>query len=645
MTKLQAQASKLPASEIPVHDANFILFWPLVLCRPAAPSRTNEIDAAVKDAAQKLREDYARAPAERQARLWSPVDDPLLHIAPPCDTTGPDFAVRKIEWANDVYAESVYFHEFVQSFLFQEPSCGDAGFRPFHLFRRTDIRAVEVVWGRRKPSKDDPAGSEGVRKKLIVERLNLYLFRTGVAIVVSEYRKDEDQPWTLAETQDFHDYFRRAYAPYFLAAAGGPARAKGGLVVDEVVWLGEAGARLAWPSMDGRSAFRIEDAFADVDRLIVPPPGRSRRPPLFDHWRVLLEGALPLAGYAPEDADVWRHVVDERMPTSAAVSVTAAAYAEDAFYRLIRPGDFMRLAFADSSGSGDFPYDAGFLKDFDRDHAYDRFASWGARYLVSGYAFVAVGAGIHFDKYIMRDMRRHYFQMMLLANLELAGILAVSGQITQAVAEQERQPDARRFERTMAAIQEEFLQFVHRFRFTGVSNQVQGQELYDLLRRRLRLDALFNDVQAEINNAAAYLRSRAQERASEAQTQLSLLAGIGVIVGVGLTILSSGFLLEEDSLKTFLLGEPRGLLSEPLDAARKLLFGENKLATGQRVVLGATFLGLVVLGGAGLLRGIRRFFPPPADDGPDAQTRLIATLVKAGFWAAALGAALWFATK
>ena len=66
--------------------------------------------------------------------------------------------------------------------------------------------------------------------------------------------------------------------------------------------------------------------------------------------------------------------------------------------------------------------------------------------------------------------------MGLLAHFELATLLAFSTRISRAVAHYEpRSVSAEEFEGWMQAIEDKFLQFVHRFRFTGVSNHLQGQ--------------------------------------------------------------------------------------------------------------------------------------------------------------------------
>jgi hypothetical protein len=198
-----------------------------------------------------------------------------------------------------------------------------------------------------------------------------------------------------------------------------------------------------------------------------------------------------------------------------------------------------------------YPYDAEFLKDFDQKHSYDRFRSSGTRYLISGYALVAIGGGRFFDEIASMHMRRHYFQMMLLANLELASLLSVSAQISDIIAQQEIRSNPINFERHMAAVQEEFLQFIHRFRFTGVSNQVQAKEMFDMMRRHLSVDHLFSDVRTEIEAAGNFLRSRAQERSASSQSLLNTFAAIVASIALPLTFLGVGLTFGDASFDAF----------------------------------------------------------------------------------------------
>ena len=588
---------KFNAREIPVREARLTVIWPLAYRPSNSSTEPHAVDRAISEIA-----------ASVDRNVWTPVLDTIEHIARPARSEYPQglkgdapFRVATLEWENQSYAEFVYFHDFVQSFLYQrkeEPQQLSNATPPFHLFRRTDVCSATVAW--KAPGQDHAA------LDLSIARMNLYLFRTGAAIFVAEFvtmpRVGETRSPSLAEIQDLHDLFRRAYTPFFISGAPTMER-QPGLVVDSVVWRDSSGKLLFGKDQKGFST--ADSAVHVADILGTGESGTSRRhPPVFDHWRVLLPGVMRLTDDGSNALGTWRHVVDERMPTLLSVSVTppdnepAAAGArpmsmrEPAFkaikdplkyYWRIGRSDFIRLCFADMSGNGNYPADKRLFENFDRDNVYDRYRSWGTRFLVSGYAFVAVGAGYDFDRHVMMHMRRHYFQMALLAHLEFATLLSMSNLITCAVAEQEKKRNDAQFERVMTSIQGDFLQFVHRFRFTGVSSQLQGREIFELLRQKLGLDVLFADVLKEIETGTAYLRNRAQAIATDAQVRLSLIATIGLALGLPLALLGSSFLMAENWIKDLYRVGPSEAPRRFAEAAQALIMRGDSVGISKSV--------------------------------------------------------------
>ena len=106
----------------------------------------------------------------------------------------------------------------------------------------------------------------------------------------------------------------------------------------------------------------------------------------------------------------------------------------------------------------------------------------------------------------------------------------------------------------MQAIEDEFLQFVHRFRFAGVSNHLQGQELFELWRRHLRLKEIFEDLHTEITSGTRYLFNRAASRGAQTGQRLSVIATFGVIAGLAFSFLGMNVLAQSDTLGRVLAG-------------------------------------------------------------------------------------------
>jgi len=529
-----------------------ILFWPLAL---NAPLQTK--NQSVSKIIEKV--------WERIGAPWTEIKNPRCHLA---QVTGLDSDLKD-DWRADAYAEGQYFHDFVSDFLFRS-EVNNATARAFRLFRRTDISAVIVTWW-------DNIAKCAIIRRLAVERLNLYVFRTGTSVLALELRAtpvignakaDIPPGWSLADAQGFHDVFRRTYIPYSLPNGG--KRIPGG-VVSEVAWIGSDGLeqdrwRIDAARHDADVRAYLPDTTSLTDGSSGPFAAPSCTAPILPHWRHLLGGALDLEDGTPTTGPTWQHIADERLPTMAYASVTAppplpVTHFDDG----LRRSDIVRLTLADGPGASDKPYHDSFLVDFEAKHAFDWFRHWGTRHLLSGYAFVSVGAGENFDGFVATHFRRHYFQMGLLLHFEHVSLLAFSRAITvaaweyQKAQQQEEATAFTAFADRIRQVDRDFLQFTHRFHFTGVSNQSQALALFKMWQERLGLPGLHSDLVEELRAAREYLhnewqRSAADEAEAQAKAaavqaraanRLATLASIGVAIGLpisflGMNVLANG---------------------------------------------------------------------------------------------------------
>ena len=226
--------------------------------------------------------------------------------------------------------------------------------------------------------------------------------------------------------------------------------------------------------------------------------------------------------------------------------------------RRITQGDWMRLAFVDDEGDSHcWPYSPDFFKADPLDgFAYDRFwhptgkppAQSGfhsTRWLCSGYGFSAVGdagdQGFFTDGHAgaLAHFRYHYFALTMIALFHRASLLRYKHALAEHADEllnQEEHEESRRvqsFKMKSDRLQGEIMRFRAMYWFTEVSNQVQAQELFAMFRRHLNLDAIYRDVCADSDNAAAILRRYADDRRQKASwtlTQLGVLLTITFLV-------------------------------------------------------------------------------------------------------------------
>ena len=497
----------IASADIPLTVFRQIFIWPLA----AAP--TGNASGEIQEEIEAL--------AEHIGAPWGRVPDPLYYL----ESQGGQIPPLSPE----AYQEFVYFHGFVQRFLFGKKST-------LSLYERSDVRTLEVH-----------LTPDGGPIRLEVDRLHLYLFDIGVATLVVE--TSSESPLTLADALTLGDYTRRAYPPFWVGS-------EPGVYPHRMTWLDDEGTVVAGGAMEARSE-------------LIEHVRDERCAPVAAHWRRLLPEQVELEGYAKDGGLRWRHVVDERMPTMTFVATDRVGD--------ISCGDWVRLCFVDEAGADDLPYAKAFLGDFEARYAYDRF--WGegvyrSRILTSGYGFAMASDTSNFSLNVLQtNFRRHYFQMGLVLHFQAAALLAISDGLSKAVVDYDRErrsaqhvgePAGRlhklktrlygrsgdahrqRFDRRIGMLRNVLLSFTHLYWFTGLSNQVQGRELYDLWRDRLGLKALYDEVGAETREVDEYLRAQREEENTDANTRLMELATIGLPLALAIGFLGINVIIGQE---------------------------------------------------------------------------------------------------
>jgi len=573
------------------------LFWPLTLHLREHGDNGDTLSLFSEEAlAKQLDAEICRLKA---GGSWDPVPDLLDHIPA---------SIRPNKDAADTYAEFTYFHEFVQQFLF----ASDPSEAPLRLFRRSGIASVVAQYRK--------GGKPWRAYELAVERLNLYVAKAGIAILVIELAMPQErhvhaarpgttEDWkpgstdwesrtaTLEDVQFVNDSLRRAHAPYLKQEQpeqDGPFQALD-IIPHCVVWRDTAGAALNQDPAKTCSAapVRPENALREA-------AAEARAIPPFTHLAWLLskkEGAGWRIGPPLLEGGGWNHTADDRLPLITAIRLVERDETGARFYDRIGLGDWVRLCFVDGPDDAPMPYAREFaLRDW-QDHAYDRFHYAAAdsplapsRFLLCGYALTAVGSGDFFKDHLIHHMRRHYFQLMLLAQIERAVLLAISGRISAAVrrhdrllARGRRASADRLLEPAVQDLQSAFLGYVHRFRFTGVSGQLQAGELHARLRDRMHLQTLYADVRDELAAATQFLALRTTQREAGHAAWLSTVATFGVIIALAFSLLGAN-VLDKNGVDGFLA-----------------LFGAPAAAHAGRASLGIILLTVAGCAALGLL--------------------------------------------
>ena len=471
---------------------------------------------------------------------WDVVEDTLEHLN--AEDTHP----------MDAYGEYIFFHDFVQNILFGSRS-NPADDHPLLLLQRNDIQNVTVTW----------EGYESFNKiDAEVERVNLYLLRTGIAVLTFQVATDEFE--NLAEVLAFNDNMRRSHLPFFRDCRQ-PSLSR----IKSISFQMVAGEGPKFKTDDDIGSSKEVTGIADA--LMKQDP-RARRVLPYTFWRWLLSGddlsLMPIEPTKKQDF-YWRHFNDERLP----ILTTVVLNNREDYYN-ISQGDWNRIAFIDPPGGDPFPYAEQFLtKNFDA-HCYDRYhhpqsvtADAPLRYLMCDYGLTAVtyrykerykseskdiqetlvqGFENSYASTIEMHMQRHYYQLYLMCVIDKSVLLSLSSRISEAVKAYdhnrlgriERLTAEERLANEMQEIEREFLHYVHRFRFTGISGQLQPSEMYAQLRSVMKLDELYDDIKNELETAVSFLNMREERRSADAAERLNVIATIGVILGLVIAFFS-----------------------------------------------------------------------------------------------------------
>lgn len=594
----------LTSSSINVDKLRTVFFWPLVLEFNDDLSASRRWDRH-KSASTILNEQFETLKSDRTP--WQPVTDTLRHL-------------RDQDCSEDAYSEYIYFHDFLQKTLFGSRS-DPSDNHPLMLLRRTDVEALGVCFRH---------GGTNTRLTANVERLNLYLLRPGIAVMVLQVATDSEQD--LATLMRFNDIMRRSHLPYF--DDRGPSdhrpqcvsfkltdgKTKPFHTDDDIGFVrpspqsSDEAMNAGCEGVGNDPAIKAENI---AKKLCAMRPDQRKLLP-YQHWRWLLTGgdeeAFPFSAPFPRKA-CWRHFSDERLP----ILTTFVLKSRSDYYRLTE-GDWYRLAFVDPPGSDPTPYAADFLRRTFHEHVYDRYhhladvtADAPVRYLMCDYGMTAVthrvkdpnnggspgdGEESDYSKVIEMHMQRHYYQMYLLAVVDKSVMLNISSRISHAVevydsARSSRETEASAEDRLMEDMEEinrDFLHYVHRFRFTGISGQLQPSEMYAQLRAIMKLDVLFDDIRTELDTAVNFLSGRSEKRGAEAAERLGIIATIALVIGLVMAFYSMNILTGSELL-----------ISEGSSVAEKKAQGFRHLATGIGVTsfiawVAVTFMAIIRTG-------------------------------------------------
>jgi hypothetical protein len=377
------------------------------------------------------------------------------------------------------------------------------GESPIRVMRRNDVKQARVTLDRG----DTPLS-------LTVAHVDLYFFfDIDVAILAVEVYTD-DIPFDTAQNLMFR--FGRAYPAYWEEETG-----RGGHCPWKVEWLDGDGRVLAASDYECREKYL---SFVC----------RHRAPTTASHWEFLMS---PLVlHHADKKGPVrYRQLEYYRMPYMSYLALERA--------ETLSRSDSIRLALGNEAGDQSaLPYAETYLSDFETRYCYDRnFSSGGekaasVRFHASGHTLVVTGDAsdeffVSCDSGLLSRFRHQHFLMFLIAHFQKAALHMFSDRLVGVVSRLDitNAKANRIFRRDIRNAHENFLRFAHRYWFHNISNHAQVRELFDMTRRHLHLDALYDEVREELQDMGNFLEVEAMRKQNETVVRLTVVTTFGLV--------------------------------------------------------------------------------------------------------------------
>lgn len=396
--------------------------------------------------------------------------------------------------ASTSYAEFNFFLPQVQRFLYPREHDDPR----LALFERTDITSLQVWFDNTSPANIE----------LRCLRMHLYLFATGVSVMVVELAADK---LGLAVVQRFRELFRRAYPPYY------------GRTPDENTHFP---ARVAWHTSDGEVLAEPDQDPKRWDDCV-----RAKRHPVMPlHWQAILRPLKFFYGDGSTNVSLcYSHLAYEQIPSLSYLAVSSPAD--------LTRSDHVRVAFAQQLDAlGCLPYSEPFLRSFEKRYCYDRY--WDirdpdrmcTRYYCCEYAFTVIGPPSPFfldaASGVLSHFRHHYFQIALLAHFQQSSLLNLADCALRWREDTQGQASSLR------SLQQQLVRFNSEFWFPQVSTQEQGGEIYGLYRKHLQVRQHLSQVTDRVRVLNDFVDTQEEQRMTMATVRLTVVATVGLALSL-----------------------------------------------------------------------------------------------------------------
>ena len=447
----------------------------------------------------------------------------------------PENLLEKIRNKARKYQARAYFHPFVQRFLYDE--------NRLLRYRRDQQLSLRIQLI------DGNFGSEKIDSLVLeIERCELSVFMPNIGILMLKIKNDQGLP--LKITQKILDELRRIYPPYFEERDNVDYSKTPSLKdIDHnknVEAQISSGALTLWKS--GHCPLSVQlminndelnsgntSVFYSLNEVNAPSDLINKNAEYFKngtndglvhpweaHWSTLLQ---PFSTDINAQGLVIHQFGDDRAATMSYLAIDQL--------KLINRGNWVRLCFSDAPGNDKLPYAATFLKNFEEQYCYDRYWYEGedvdgtdspSRILNCGYSFSYIGSKK--CRYFTNDnngalatFNHIYSDMGMIAHFQRAALLSFSQRLSELVTRDNSGQIILPDNDKVQDMYRQFIEFTQNYWFDEISPQEQGQQLFAMWRKHLRIQELYDEVRQELKDLVDYLELIEGKRAALASGQ------------------------------------------------------------------------------------------------------------------------------
>jgi hypothetical protein len=433
------------------------------------------------------------------------------------------------------YQARAYFHPFVQRFLYDEN-------RLLRYKRKGDIQLyVQLLDGYKDNAKIHTILLE-------VEQCELSVFMPNIGILMLKVKHDVGVPLNIA--QKISDELRRIYPPYFDEWSSFVFNdSLKDIIPESIIKYEKDNNKLSLirsghcplsvqliindnKFKENKSVFHsVKEDINNTDlidkyaKYFENGSDQGLVHPWESHWRTLLQ---PFSTDNNGQGLVIKQFGDDRAATMSYLAVDDL--------KLINRGNWVRLCFSDEPGNNVLPYAANFLKNFEEQYCYDRYWYQGeafdsgyspSRILNCGYSFSYIGSKncdffTNENNGALATFNFIYSDMGMIAHFQRAVLLSFSQRLSELVTRDKAGKIMLPDNDAVQNMYRQFIEFTQNYWFDEISPQEQGQQLFSMWRKHLRIQELYDEVHQELKDLVDYVELLEEKRAATASEKLNI---------------------------------------------------------------------------------------------------------------------------